>query len=315
MGLMVGAHITPSDHLGIQSSRDVYDVLAPADGFIVAIQHRTMPTLDPANPGAKDEYQVIIEHSCTFWTFIDLVNQLDTAILRKTGVIPGGPPRFVRIPVASGQAIGVVRGRHGIDFAVVNSEVTLPGFIVPDHYNRSPAKIHTVDPFEYYAEPLRSAMLALDPRKAPPRGGKIDFDKDGRLVGNWFLEGTNGYSGSGDDPRLYWKGHLSIVYNHIDPSKITISIGDYDGSPRQFWVIGNAPDPADVTTDSRIVKYELVWPGMGGDGQTYAARDERIQGVMLAQVLPGRKMRAEFFPGKTAVDVKEFTTRARIFER
>ncbi len=326
MGLMVGGHVTPSDHLGMQSSKELFDVVAPADGFIVAIQLRNMPTLDPANPGEKHEYQIIIEHSCTFWTFLDLINELDPMILKavagapEAGVsgsreITGGPASHFRIPVKAGQVLGVVRGKHGIDFAVVNTEVTLAGFVVPAHYNSYPAKIHTVDPFDYYDEPLKSRMLEFNPRKTAPRGGKIDYDVDGRLIGNWFLEGTNGLAGSGRDRRLYWKNHLSIVYHHIDASKITVSMGDFGGTARQYWVKGNSPDPAVVSETTGIVKYELVWAAIGSNGQAFAGRDERVQGILLAQVMPGRKARIEAFPGKTASEVKGFTANAKIFER
>ena len=73
--------------------------------------------------------------------------------------------------------------------------------------------------------------MAKSPRTAEPRGGRIDYDIDGRLVGSWFLEGTVDYSGGstpticGNRPCPYWTGHLSIAYDHIDPEQIRISIG------------------------------------------------------------------------------------------
>ncbi|MFC1944114.1 hypothetical protein ACFLX5_01230 [Chloroflexota bacterium] len=32
-------------------------------------------------------------------------------------------------------------------------------------------------------------------RQVEPPGGKIDHDVYGRLIGNWFVKGTNGYQG------------------------------------------------------------------------------------------------------------------------
>src|SRR5262245_27571250 len=45
MGMVVGAHVTPIDHMYFEprdrnAGRFRYDVMAPADGFIVQVQHR-----------------------------------------------------------------------------------------------------------------------------------------------------------------------------------------------------------------------------------------------------------------------------------
>jgi len=61
--------------------------------------------------------------------------------------------------------------------------VKLKGFVVPEQFNhRDPHKTHVVDPFDYLDEPLRSRLLAVNPRKTKPLGGKIDYDVDGRLA-------------------------------------------------------------------------------------------------------------------------------------
>ena len=40
-----------------------------------------------------------------------------------------------------------------------------------------------------------------------------------------------------------------------------------------------------------------------------------MQGVVLAQVLPGRKLKFEAFPGKSGAEVNGFTAAAKIYER
>ena len=57
----------------------------------------------------------------------------------------------------------------------------------------SSGKTHVVDLFQFTQEPLRDQLLALLERDATPRWGKIDYDQDGKLIGNWFKVGTGGY--------------------------------------------------------------------------------------------------------------------------
>jgi hypothetical protein len=319
MGLMVGAHVTPSDHIylfpkDMKAGPYAYDVFAPADGFITMIQHRTSMEGSTETQRSYDDYRVVIEHSGTFWSYYDLITQLapDLGEQVRSGIGERGGFRG-RVPVTAGQVIGKIGGRS-LDMGVVNYESRL-NFVVPQHYVREPWKIHTVDPFDYFDEVLRGRLLALNVRKVPPLGGKIDYDQDGKLVGNWFLEGTNGYAGAGD-PRGYWMGHLAIVYHHVDPTKIVISIGDYEGKPRQFWVKGNAPDPAKVGAADGPVKYELIWGRLGSSGQAQVRHDAgEVLGVVLAQVLPDGQLKFEVFPNKTAAHVEGFTSAVRIYER
>ncbi len=319
MGLMVGAHVTPSDHLylfpkDLSAGKFAYDVFAPATGFITLVQHRTSMEGSSEAKREYDDYRVIIEHTGTFWSYYDLITRLAPDIEEpvRAGLAGRGGFRG-RIPVKAGQVIGKVGGRS-LDLGVVNLEVTR-NFIVPAHYECEPWKIHTVDPFDYFDDPLKSQLLKLNVRKVPPFGGRIDYDVDGKLIGNWFLEGSNGYAGAGD-PRGYWMGHLAVVYHHVDPAQVVVSMGDYEGRPRQFWVKGNAPNPAKVGVESGLVKYELVYAALGSSGQTYQSLDtNQTHGVVLMQVLPDRKLKFEAFPGKAKAEVSNFTDRAKIYER
>ena len=112
------------------------------------------------------------------------------------------------------------------------------------------------DPFDYFNDELRSTLVAKSLRSTQPLGGKFDYDIDGRLIGNWFEEGTNGYAGISTDS--YWEGHMAIAYNHLDPSHIIISLGSFNGRANQYGVMGNSPDPADVGVDSGSAR-----PGAG----------------------------------------------------
>jgi len=328
LGTMVGGHVTPIDHqyyvpILFQSAPDTYEVYSAIDGFIVSVgvEHELV------NP--PDKITVVIEFSCTFWVWYNLLTSLTPDLAAQA--LPGpGKSSAVRIPVTAGQLIGYIGGRT-LDFSVVNSEVTLAGFIVPEHYAAESWKIHIVDPFDYFDEPLRSQLLALDVRTAEPRGGRIDYDIDGRLIGNWFVEGTNGYAGlsfgQAQDGRPYSYTHLAIVPDAIDPTTYTISIGSLlPNESNQFGILGNAPNPAQVTVETGLVEYELVqmnW--VDGSGQfwdrlTFATGLRRsdgsqVMGTVLMQLLDNRRLQVDVFMGKRASQVTGFTIEALVYER
>jgi hypothetical protein len=321
MGMMVHGHVTPSDHLSLQpkdrnAPSDAYPVLAPGDGFIVDIHRPMAGNPDPGVRAYSGDFRIIIEHSGSVYTWFGLIDRLAPDIIAAAGGAPAaGQPVGVRIPVKAGQVIGSTGGSHGVDFTVLDTRSTLKGFIVPERFQqRDPWKLHVVDPFPLVEESLRAKLLALNPRKAEPRSGRIDYDVDGTLAGNWYAEASGGYAGLGR--RMdYWTGHLAFAQHHIEPAKIVVSIGDFGGKPRQFWVKGNAPDPAKVGQRDGVVKYELIWSRLNNSGQRYDGIPDTVQGVALAQVLPDRKLKFEAFPGKTGADVNGFTGAAKIYER
>ena len=356
MGNMQSGHTTPSDHLylvptgatnqfrgnmrgpGQQGNQrpvqggqgtgvdtrdfsQLYDVIAVADGFVVTLQWRPNPQggqakYDPTVFDRAVDLKVFIEHSATVWSYVDHLVEMDASIMKQVpgGVQPGQPVQ-VRVPVKAGQVIGKV-GNQTFDFALIDTATTRKGFVKPEQFlKRDPQKPHVADPFDYVDEPLRGKLLAKNSRKVPPFGGRMDYDIDGRLAGNWFEAGTGGYAGL--NRRIdYWVGHLSIVYHHLDPKIIVISIGNYDGRAMQFWVKNNRPDPANIGEQDGIVKYELIHGQLGSTGQLQKRPDaDLVQGVVLAQVLTDRQLKFEVFPGRSAVEVKGFTSAARIYER
>ena len=98
------------------------------------------------------------------------------------------------------------------------------------------------------------------------RTTEIDFDIDGKLVGNWFLEGTD-FTGNredlpvfcGDNLCPYWTGHLAFVYDFVNPTQTRVSFGDYNSWNPQgpYGVKGNI-DPAEIAVGSGLVKLELL---------------------------------------------------------
>jgi len=323
MGLTAGAHVTPIDHLYFYPKagpRDKYPVYAMADGYISNIQVRGVNVSNGEQ--RPPEYRLEMQHTCRTTSYFDLITKLDDSITSKA---PDASTKGYngKIAIKSGQIIGWI-GEQSLDTAIYDQELTLSGFISPKMYEGEPWKVHTDDFFSYFDAAMKMPMLAKNARTVEPRAGKIDYDQPGKLIGNWFKQGTNGYAGPkntqvGDSSgRGYWSGHLAIIPYAYDPGIIVISIGDPgDGQPRAFQVKGNAPDPATISASSGVIKYELAQqPASPGQPQQQAgASNAQVQGVILVQVQSGEKLKAQVFLGKTATEVTGFTSTATTFER
>jgi hypothetical protein len=270
----------------------------------------------------------VIAHSCTFFSNYLFTGSLAPAIRAR---LPKGWDRknnavAPNIAVRRGQVIAKTGGGVWLDFAVWDTRKTLH-FLEPAAYNNAEEwKINTVPPLNYFTSNVKRQILPKYVRTASPRDGKIDYDKDGTALGNWFVAGSNGYAGSRNPERgQYYRSHLALVYNFVDPTAIMFSTGSFNGQPRQFAIVGNAPDPAKVSRRSGVVKYELgelqYTDGQGNpwDENHYATgihvRTGPTQGVLLIKVLAKRKMRVEVFPGKTPDQVSGFDAHARTYNR
>ncbi len=329
LGQMGDSHVTPTDHQYYTartwkpnldySPNELVDVYSPADGTISLVQSMGNRNRQTQN-SEIGLYRLTIYHTCTFYTIFINLNQLSPKLqplLDTRSYLPQ------TVTVKAGELIG--RG-VGIDFSAHNTEVNLTGFIVPEHYAVEPWKIYTVDPFDYFTEPLKSQLLQKNVRTAVPKGGKIDYDIDGKLIGNWFVENTGGYVGGQYNPE-YWKTHFAFAPNYLDPEHFIISLGSFSGAAKQFGVKGNSPNPAEVGMSNGLVKYELVnYNYETPDGQHWdrisfvqnlKAKnfDDRVEGVVLVQLIDTRKLKLEVFPNKTANDVSSFTNNAIIYER
>lgn len=324
LGLTAGAHVTPIDHLYFypkSMQRDAAPVYAMADGTIKEITARTV-NVDTGS-SKQAEYRIVIQHSCQTFTYFDLVTSLAPDIQAQLGKHKDGQ---VNIPVKAGQEIARI-GAQSLDTAVYNLKLTLPGFIHPAMYKAEPWKVHTDDFFSYFNDTDQAAMAVLNQRKIKPLSGKIDYDQPGKLIGNWFEEGTNGYAGPktngqpgvGQNGHGYWSGHLSVHYDPFDGKSTIVSIGSFgaDGQPQAFGVTAGAPDPATVSAASGVVKYELVHKAMGIAAPSGSLQQgpQPAAGVVLFQVEAGEKLKFEAFPGKTAAQVSGFTSAAKTYER
>ncbi|MEK7556596.1 MAG: hypothetical protein AAB538_01330 [Patescibacteria group bacterium] len=331
MGGMIYDHVTPIDHgymFGVGTPNippDTFGIYAPANGYVVEMARMLR--------GGKEtfvDHILTIEFSCTHYLHLSNMSSFAPRLIQEAGVVVPNSTRPVRIPVLEGELIART-GPYGIDVYVWDKDVKLTGYIVPEHYNAESWKLHSADFFNYVKEPLKSQLLAKNLRQASPRFGKIDYDIDGKLIGNWFKVGTYGYAGrppsepGGGD---YWRGHLAFAPDYLDPTGFVVSIGNWQGQPKQFAVKGNTPHPKNISVSSGVVKYELVQPdhvvastGEFWDRRTYVKglrftpNERAFGGVLLVQLVAPRQLKIEMFPGKAANQVSGFSQAAIMYER
>jgi len=324
LGGMIGAHVTPIDHQyyvsydfneGEEANVDI-QVYSPGNGIVTQIQHMNVAVGD--SPMYVDDFRLVIQHTPTISSIYIHIDELSEKLV---AVDPGlGEYANVNVKVSAGEIIGKYGG--SVDYNIVDENVVFP-FINPASYEIENWKIHCPDPFNYFNESIKSMLVEKCLRTQEPIGGRICYDIDGRLVGTWFKAGTNGYAGV--NPDRYWAGHLSIVYDSIDPEAIIVSIGTFVDNAKQFSVKGNSPDPGNISVDDGLVIYELVdfeyikndtiWNRTNLVKGLKVRRSEYVQGVILLQLIEDRELKVEIFPGKNADQIDSFTENAVIYVR
>lgn len=330
MGLMIGGHVTPIDHgyFYIKGATEnpprQAAVKAPLAGIVTSVSRYARS--GPA--GKYDDYAISIDATCTFRVRFSNMVGFASALAAKVGNLQPNQSVRPNYLVAEGELIGYtgLPTAYGIDVWVENDDSILAGFVNPDQYKAERWKLHMVDLFDYTKEPLKSQLLALDVREAMPRWGKIDHDIDGKLIGNWFLKGSGGYAGSKAED--YYKTHLAITYDGMDPTQIVVSLGNYQGQPKQFAVQGNKPDPAEIDQKTGLIKYELsqisyylsdtgqIWNGLEGYKPHIRMRaNQNVEGTILLQLTDKRQLKMEVFPNKLRSQVGDFDDKALTYER
>lgn len=209
---------------------------------------------------------------------------------------------------------------------------TNKGYLNLESYKAENWRPHAVSLFDYLEEPLKSQIFAKSPRTAEPKGGKIDFDIEGKIVGSWFEKGSGGFRDETKDPGLcgnfpcpYWNGHLSLVYDFIDPTQLRVSVGHNWGLSGQtpFGVKGNQPDFKNIGQSDGLVKYELVGlkdvtkdKGYESNSSLITENDDsRSLGTLLVQMMDKDTIKVEIVPGKSKDQVSAFTSSARVYHR
>lgn len=351
-GAMIYDHVTPIDHayIGIKTlskaadtrtEADYMPIVAPADGVI----------MNAGSLGSPTSHRVVISHGCGVYTVYMVVNRLSGALAAVADQVQSQGNLQLDIPIKAGEEFGQQRD-NPLDFNVWASESWLSGFANPLSYlYMDNWKPYTADPSPFFTPELAAQYANIMQRTSEPRWGKIDHDVVGSASGNWFLQGTLGYSGrtiaeyvaatapipggqvAGKNTYAY--GHLSIAPHEVDTSKWVFSTGwwqDPAGDPRQVMLVINdgQKTPDQLTSADGVVVYGLADGGrVDANGQPivqgpgsmapmpvgYLLELGQTWGSVALQVNADGSLSLELFPDQADVQVTELSAQKRTYER
>jgi len=310
----------PKAHGGfrLKAFRETADipVYAMADGIIYNIikdQRTAESGYAPAEYDGftYDDHRLEIAVSRTSNIWYGHVTRLADDILAAVPDLKAGRDveNRVRIEIAAGQVIGFLGPHQGFDIGMYDFKKE-NFFINPDRY--SEFYRHTQPWTDYLTTSLKNQVWAINPRISEPRGGTIAYDVAGTIAGNWFLEGTTSI--------LEWSKQLVIARHEIYADRITILDGspllDGDGlsnagrTANTWFVIGNAPLSEEVKISTGMVKYEVItfWRLLDNP----AASPE---GTVAIQLIDDQTLYYQWFEGKSADQVFDFTAAKKIYKR
>jgi hypothetical protein len=307
-------NVLPKDHGGFPIKNPYtlpanVPVFAVRSGVIIVAGRGTRQVNNPAHPNhgrTYDDYHLRLQISKNVIVNYGHISALNFGILpelKNLEADEAGHP--VEIIVESGDILGWVGPHPAIDFSVTDRGLAL-NFLNPSIYPGD--HIYSADIYSYFQSPLLDQMVSIAARDAPPWGGKVDYDLEGRIIGNWFKPGTASFT--------QWSRQLAIAYDHLKSDRIIIADGSPmqdvpgiqgPGAPDVWWVKGNSPRPETIGVADGIVQYTLIFRG------NQPEESKPVQGVMLVQMINDGSIRVEVFKGSTFAAA--FTSAARVYER
>ena len=337
LGAMVGTHVTPVDHIYVyypkganNSAPGTFKVTSPADGTIVRVED-----FQKSNGYPYPDYRIIIAHSCDLYSVFIHVGKLQgpaeaaAADASRNGSWSGS------IAVNAGDVIADESQNPGYDFSTFATDAMVD-LLNPDSYREKETwKPYTANPFDYFPSDITAAYEAKTLRTAAPIGGTIFYDVAGTAQGIWFVKGTNGYRGVGDESanydnngkvaRGYWDTHLAFAPDNVDPSAFVYSIGDWQGCPCQFMSKGNV-NPTSVKAGGEPTVVDLVEFSYNAPDGSRMDPSQPVRGYKLApgnkvvgsvafQVNDDGSMTVEKRPGKDAASFTGFSADALTYVR
>ncbi len=334
-GAMIFEHVTPIDHgyIGIKAldkplaqrtEADYVPVYAPADAEIIEISLL----------GSARSIRIVMAHGCETYSVIMVLNRLSGVLAHLQDQLQTQGRVTTHINVLAGDKIGEQRD-NPLDFAINDGAAWLSGFVAPMSYAAEGWKPFTVDPFPYFTPAVASALESTLRRLTAPRWGTIDQDVQGTAAGNWFLDGTVGYSGrtvamfqsatqrimggpvAGKNAASW--SHLALARYWQFPTVWIYSAGwwrDADGDPVQ-WVLETGegkPAPAALSPDYGTVVYRLRRVPQSTDPSVFLTT--QIMGIVAIQVNEDETLTIEPIPGvEDPSSFTGFSAAKRIYRR
>lgn len=290
-------------------------VYAMADGVIHNIRYETkiqefFKAPDSLIGTEYDDLTLHIYLSKTEEMHYGHLGKLAPEILEQApNLVKGSTENRVSIPIKMGQIVAYIGVHPGFDIGYIDTK-SEPYFANPDRYD---ASYRSAKPFTDNLLPgLRDEIWKINPRTVEPRGGKINYDEEGAISGNWFLEG---YVADYDD----WSNQLIIAYHERWADRITISdasptlYGPQNPSERRtslWWIIGNTPAPEEVSQSTGLTKYNVTAPY-----NISATNNPDSEGTVLIEMIAVDRLKFEFVEGKLPDEVEGFSENAKVYER
>jgi hypothetical protein len=203
--------------------------------------------------------------------------------------------------VTAGQTIGTTGLSSSIDLGAIDETITLTGYANPARY--AGEELTCGKPFQYFTEPLKSQLYALVDREGTDKDGRIDIDIPGKLVGNWFLDGSVFYMDGPDG----WDKELSFAFDIQHPSVVLVSIGGTLSMVGKWTIQNGAPLPSQVSVANGKVAYQLY--SAGG-----IAADATQRALMIVQMMDEKHIKVEVFADSKAADAA-FDANAKTYAR
>jgi len=329
LGHLAGSHPIPTDHVYFELSRTDLGatvegfgkpVYAPAKGVIVHVKYGI-------NAGYPD-YTVKIKHTNNFVTVFGHLSTVEPFIMEHLAGydlehLP--EPNYLYVTVEAGQVIGKTAAEYAQSAALdmYTGDRSVTHFIHPEKFG--PSIPHAVCPFEYFKDDLKNYLYANKVlRTKEPRGGEIDYDLPGKLVGNWLHES---YERSANQRASDASEQFSFAYDMYDPDYLRISVasivwaGDFDSGSLIYRVKGNGPDFKYIDVASGEVVYELQnciegQESVYKDDPRYPKPSDEVVAKLLVKMESDERIKVEYFRELTpGFDNPQFTSNAKYFTR
>ncbi len=241
------------------------------------------------------------------------------------------PSLWVGRVVRAGEPLGTFAPNSttsGIAVRVLDAAIRRQNWVRPERYGARA----TVGFFaRYLADSIRSHAFALVRRGAPDLEGRIDYDRDGRLIGTWFSQSaldaqsalraaepsiaasrfSSVLSSELDPSSEIGSSAVSFVYDAVQPGQIRVAIGSslatQLGARGVRAVSWDDRDPAQTDVASGLVRYHLY-------RTDDATRIGQADAVLLVQLLDAQTLRVEIVPASGS-DRATFSARSTILTR